>query len=297
MAEAIDSNNINTEDLDLWGHDNELVESMYQRDGVLVKDYGNSDICYIFFASNDLFYPNTKEVFMKRIVEQNRFEWTRMAASKNITGVSGRHIFVRDIYKMWYVTGCDAKHSDMDSMLEYLRELSRGYRVVTIGSSAGGFMAMLAAVELGAICCFDFSGQMSQKHVMQDFYKWKLGNDIEDSPYYDLVKLLDKSDCKFYYFYPEYNEKDKAIYMEISDKDNVYGFSFGQKNHAATMMTSNIRYIVHRDMEYMDKLYKRYTGKVINIAEFFFRTVPLHMWIPLGYRETRDFINRRMGKS
>ena len=52
------------EDLKLWSTENELVEAMYQREGIMVRDYCNSDICYIFFSSNDLFYPNTTIPFL-----------------------------------------------------------------------------------------------------------------------------------------------------------------------------------------------------------------------------------------
>lgn len=285
------------EDLKLWSTENELVEAMYQREGIMVRDYCNSDICYIFFSSNDLFYPNTIAEFKKKIVEENRFEWTKMAMSKNITEVSGRHIFVRDIYKMWYVTGCDAKHSNLDSLIDYLGELSKGYKVITVGSSAGGFMAMLAAIKLDAVCCFDFSGQVSLKYVRQDFYRDRLNEDINNSPYYELVPLLDSTNCIFYYFYPEYNLGDKNVYMELRSKCNVRGFSFGQVNHAATMLTSNIRYVIARDTNYLERLYNIYNGKVINIIEFFIRTVPMYMWGPLIFREGRGYINRKLGKN
>ncbi len=283
-------------DLRLWEPDNELLTEWYHKDNILVKDIGRGDKCYIFFASNDIYYPNTVEMFTDRIVNKDRFEWANMSASREIMADAGRFIFVRDLYKQWYITGVNNKTDTHDKLIDRLRDLSDGFRMITVGSSAGGYMAALAGALLNAEACFDFSGQIVLDSVRTDFCRRMRGCRPEELKYYDLKSVIPGSTCLFYYFYPEYNERDKAIYASIAEYENVYGFGFNQKNHAATMMAGNMRFIVPRDRKYMLKLYKRYKDRVINNILFFFRTAPVYMWIPIGFREAGMFVKRRLGK-
>ncbi len=223
-------------DLKLWEPDNKLLDEWYNKGNILVRDTGRGDKCYIFFSSNDIYYPNTVESFTDRIVNKNRFEWTNMASSREIMADAGRMIFVRDLYKQWYITGVNDKINTHDKLIDKLRELADGYRVITVGSSAGGYIAALTGAALNAEACFDFSGQVVLDSLEHDFCLRVMGSEPGDLKYYDLKPVISGSRCTFYYFYPAYNEKDKAIYESIAGYDNVYGFGFNQKNHAATMM-------------------------------------------------------------
>ena len=231
-------------DLRLWEPDNKLLTEWYHKDNILIKDVGNGDKCYIFFASNDIYYPNTVEVFTERIIGKDRFEWTNMATSKEIMRDAGRMIFVRDLYKQWYITGVNDKINTHDKLFDKLRTLSEGYRIVTLGSSAGGYIAALTGAVLDAEACFDFSGQLVLDCLEHDFCLRMTGKEPEGLKYYDIRPFMRNSSCDFYFFYPVYNEKDKAIYESVAGYDNVYGFGFNQKNHAATMMVGNMRFIV-----------------------------------------------------
>ena len=283
-------------DLRLWEQDNKLLTEWYHKDNVLVKDIGRGDKCYIFFSSNDIYYPNTVETFTEKIVNKDRFEWTNMAASREIMADAGRMVFVRDLYKQWYITGINDAVNTHDLLIDHLRDLSKGYRVITLGSSAGGYMALLAGAKLNAEACFDFSGQIVLDSVRVDFCLRMRGCEPSALKYYDLKSVISGSTCDFYYFYPVYNEEDRAVYESIAGFDNVHGFGFNQRNHAATMMAGNMRFIVCRDREYMMRLHEKYRGRVINNIFFFFRTAPLYMWIPIGCREAKMFMKRRLWK-
>ncbi|HAU87813.1 MAG TPA: hypothetical protein DCW90_20700 [Lachnospiraceae bacterium] len=149
------------DDLKLWETPNPMVDEIYHRDNYEVIDYDNTNICYVFFSSNGLFFPDTIKEFQEKIVDKNRYEWKRMASSKEIVVKSGRHIFVRDIYKQWYAKGISYLINSVDKMVLLLKQLTEGYDVITVGSSAGGYMAALMAAELSAKACFDFAGQIS----------------------------------------------------------------------------------------------------------------------------------------
>lgn len=284
-----------TEDLHQLDEGNELLFSQYVKENIKTEDINKGDKCYIFFSSNDIYFPNTVDTFTHRIIEQDRYEWVNMARSEEILKTAGRYIFVRDIYKQWYVSGINDRINDPDRLASKLRELSEGYRIITVGSSAGGYAAALFGALLNAEMCFDFSGQLTLGGVNPEFCRRMTGVMPEEHRYYDIRSLIKGSGCCYYYFYPYYHEKDREIFESVSQYDNVFGFGFNQKNHAASMMAGNMRFIVCRDKAYMQELYNRYKGKVINNIKFFFKTAPTFMWLPIGLRETKMFIRRRLG--
>ena len=63
--------------------DSEIVQKVYQENpNYLIKfsDDVHQKFCTIYFCSNDIYYPNNEDVFRKRVIEGNFFEWfgTRM---------------------------------------------------------------------------------------------------------------------------------------------------------------------------------------------------------------------------
>lgn len=62
--------------------DNPQLYKAYQLNNYLVETRGEGyrKIGIVYFSSNNLYYPNTKEVFEKTIFQKNRFEWTKRRA-------------------------------------------------------------------------------------------------------------------------------------------------------------------------------------------------------------------------
>lgn len=88
---------------------------VFQTDSDIVKKYrdqnanyvieidSNSphkDLCVIYFTSNAVYYPNTKAQFVDSIVEKDYYEWRQSAPIS-----AYKQIFIRDIYKQWYLQG------------------------------------------------------------------------------------------------------------------------------------------------------------------------------------------------
>ena len=84
---------------------------------------------------------------------------------------SSNGIYYPNIYKQWYVRGINEKINTIDKLIDLLRDLTNGFEVMTVGISAGGYIAALAAAKLNTKKCYDFSGQVSL---------WK---DIDVSPF------------------------------------------------------------------------------------------------------------------
>lgn len=181
--------------------DSEIVRSVYINEPNYKIEYDNSckaNICAIYFSSNDIYYPNNEDIFRKRIVEKNFFEWynTRINARK--------HIFIRDIFKQWYLEGINAELDSPEKIFEWLKGETEGYEVVTVGSSAGGYSAVLYGSLLKAQKVIAFNAQFSLKAIADEseekcnplVYKYK-NNDR--SKYFELKDKLSDSVNYFYF--------------------------------------------------------------------------------------------------
>jgi len=137
--------------------DHPLVRQAYRGDNhkIVFDDTRPKEICALYFSSNNIYFPNDESVFRKRIVEADAYEWyrTRVRAAH-------KHVFLRDVFKQWYLTGLNDKVSTPEALLEFLRAQTEGYRVVALGSSAGGYAAVLYGSLLGAERILSFNGQM-----------------------------------------------------------------------------------------------------------------------------------------
>lgn len=135
--------------------DNPLVFSQLEKDNFLVEDTNNdSNLCCIYFSSHGVFYPVTETIFQNEIVKKDRYEWYK----RRLPNIK-RHIFLRDIRLSFYVEGINRHYNSIDKVIELLRGLTDGYDVITIGSSAGGYMAALVGGVLSAKVSFVFSAQ------------------------------------------------------------------------------------------------------------------------------------------
>lgn len=189
--------------------DSEIVRSVYINQPNYKIEYNNSckaNICAIYFSSNDIYYPNNEDIFQKRIVEKNFFEWynTRINARK--------HIFLRDIFKQWYLEGINAELDSPEKIFEWLKRETEGYEVVTVGSSAGGYSAVLYGSLLKAQKVIAFNAQFSLKAIADEsgekcnplVYKYK---NTDRSKYFELKDKISDS-VNYFYFLSVGCEKD-----------------------------------------------------------------------------------------
>lgn len=56
--------------------DSQIVREKYDQDPNYLIEYDeekDNNICAVYFSSNDIYFPNTEEIFRKRIVEKKLF--------------------------------------------------------------------------------------------------------------------------------------------------------------------------------------------------------------------------------
>lgn len=271
-------------EFDIWSPKNELVLQAFRGDNYQCVDTGiQSDFCFIFFSSNGLYYPNTKEIFEEQIIKKDRYEWKWVVSHSKLPQYAGRIIYVRDIYKEWYSRGINDKADDIDKTLDLLRKMTEGRRIVTVGSSAGGYMAVLSAVKLGAEYCLNFSGQ------------YCISNEL-NNPYKDLAEIIRDYKGKIFYFVPAKCEADQREYQHVKGIECIKAFMFNDTKHASTMFAGNMSYIVERSEEELSALFYKNRGEEINKLIFLLQTVPFYAVFHVLWKEIKGFIVRRTRK-
>jgi len=110
--------------------DSDIVKKVYRENPNYFIQYSddvtNRAYCTIYFCSHNIYFPNTENVFVKRIVESNFYEWYGTRILK-----SHKHIFVRDVFKQWYLTGINSEIDTPQKLLDVGRIHALGWRAKT----------------------------------------------------------------------------------------------------------------------------------------------------------------------
>jgi len=222
--------------------DSPIVKSTYLGNDNFLIEYDKSQeskYCAIYFCSNNIYYPNTEESFKSSILDKNRYEWygTRVKYAH-------KHIFIRDIYKQWYLTGINGNINSPEKLLSFLKTETKGYEIITLGSSAGGFAAVLYGSLLKAQLMLSFNGQFEIKSLL------KTSTESVDPILFRFnkhKKLLDFFDVKpfinnaknIFYFYSNGSDIDSRQKKHITDiKLNT--ISFKTSHHGVPFLKCNL---------------------------------------------------------
>lgn len=185
---------------------------------------------------------------------------------------AAKQIFVRDIYKNFCIEGINAEFNSHYKVAEKLKMLTQGYKVVTVGSSAGGFMAILFGCLLNAEAIYAFSPQISLEiynkyHPIRYFDKYRV-----EQQYMDLKQLINEYKGTLYFFYANACDEDIAQYEHIADLENVRFFSINGKVHGAPLYGISIREVLCMSYCELDNLFKKYNKRKISPERFLFAT-------------------------
>ncbi len=211
------------------------------------------DLCVIYFSSNELYYPNTSKAFENSILVKDKFEWQR-----NFLRYAHKHIFIRDIQKQWYIEGISQKHNSPEKLLTLLQELTAGFRIYSVGSSAGGFAALLFGNLLKAERIYAFNAQLNLNLIVEDsnaftdplLFKYREG---ERSNYFVIENFLNKEiDC--FYFQSSQSSIDIRQYNSIKDKSLLNRIPFKTSNHGFPFLRHNLMYVLGLSKDNLLKL-------------------------------------------
>lgn len=241
-------------------HKNYLIE--YNSE--IIKEY-----CIIYFSSNDLYYPNTEIAFKESIVQKRRFEWYF-----NRVTFGHKHIFIRDIKKQWYLEGINSTLNHPQKLYEFLKEETKDYKVILLGSSAGGFISVIMGQMLNAERIYSFNGQFeirsilkSKKAQMFDPILYRNQNSNLHKPFYDSLNFI-TNPSKIYYFHSNESQWDIEQYGHVKHIDlNV--IKFKTNNHGIPFLKSNLPKVLSFSLEELNEL----SGKLYHPVFFSLKLV------------------------
>lgn len=225
-------------------------------EGVEDKSY-----CAIYFCSNDIWFPHTEEIFKKRIVNLNFFEWYKCRIKK-----AYKHIFVRDVFKQWYLTGINGNVNSQDKLYEWLLSETSGYKTITVGSSAGGYAASLFGSRLKSEMVICFNAQFSLKNIA-------LNSGPQNNPIvYSMVKEsgFDAGIVKFFdartpIFYVLSNKSEIDLWHSqfVKNHPSVHVVEFTSKKHGIPFLKVALANFINFDASKLENLSKKKQSSIV----------------------------------
>ena len=251
-------------------HTNLLLKAAYSDQNYKVmQGLSDNGLCVIFFSGNGLYYPNTDDSFRTTIFKKDRYEWS--SAASIMRDYVSRIIMVRDVKKSWYVDGINEEINDIDKLIDLLRGLSEGYTVYTYGSSAGGYMAILAGVLLHANRVFQWGAQTDleiRDDIINQTEFTRTASDCQRKrKYFRLTEYLDDSNSDIFCFYAGKNAKDMQDMRLIRDFSKVHVFLYDSDQHGQGFERDVYVNLLHVSDEALLRLEKEYEGKRVSANE------------------------------
>lgn len=259
----------------------EIVRNFFDKNKNYIIEYSDTgEFCIIYFSSNGIYFPNDEKTFKSEIIEKNRYEWynTRIKNAR-------KHIFVRDIYKQWYVNGINRKLDGVESLLAFLKTETAGCKIITIGSSSGGYAAALFGCLLNATAVFAFSAQFSLFFLLHDenervknplIVKYSICED--KSKYYDLTELIKDSNLPVFYFFPIGSGEDVEQHELISEIENVYAFRIVDDVHGVPITYASLSATINSDVRKLFKLNQKFRNKHISPEQYEIAIIGIGKW-------------------
>jgi hypothetical protein len=202
----------------------------------------DENLCAIYFSSNEIYYPNTTASFQYSILDRDKYEWKNNRLLR-----AHKHIFIRDIHKQWYLSGINIDINDPFKLFEFLKNETSGYIVYTIGSSAGGYAAILMGSLLNAHTVYAFNAQLNLNNIIKysnaniDPILFDKAQDKIFHKYFDLSNYLNEN--TFFYYFQSANSKidvDQLNSISINAQSFLKIIRFKTSNHGFPFLRINL---------------------------------------------------------
>jgi hypothetical protein len=242
-----------------------LTECLITLDNYLIEYNQNikKEYCIVYFSSNDLYYPNNENSFRESIINKNRFEWYGSRIN-----IGYKHIFIRDIQKQWYLGGINAKINTPQKLYDFLKVETTGYKIILLGSSAGGFASVIFGQMLKAKKIYSFNGQFEilsllkrSSESIDPLVFRNIGNN-EILKFYDSRNFI-TSPKTIFYFHSLKSGWDIEQAHIIKDY-GLYQINFNSNNHGLPFYRFNLNYVLNLDFTQLVSFSKK------SIHPFFF---------------------------
>ncbi|WP_432467996.1 hypothetical protein [Agarivorans sp. Z349TD_8] len=223
----------------------------------VVKGSLTNGKCLVCFSSNAIFFPHTNENLHKLILS-DYYEWERVVDKAKFEKL----IFIRDIYKQWYLNGINESVASVEALGKLIKYHTQGLECTYVGSSAGGYAAVMFGEICGADKIFSFSGQfeLSREASM-------VKNPILASAYtndFDYVSVSKE----VFYFYPAHSEDDKYQAKSVEKNGKVITVKINDDFHGIPIYPFSLKKILQLELKDVRRLSERQHNKLIISLSF-----------------------------
>lgn len=236
--------------------DSDIVKETYKSDNYLIEyddKYKQTLRCVIYFSSNDIYYPNTELAFRKRILEKDYYEMYHTRIEN-----AYKHIFIRDIQKQWYIAGISERINTPQLLLEFLKEETKGYEVVTLGGSAGGYAAVLYGSQLLADLVLTFNGQFELETLLNtsspEIDPLLFRNQNSELAFYYNLRHFINNQVNIYYFNSKKSAWDNQQYSFIEDIKSIKPVIFNTSHHGVPFIKSALHSVINMKIDTLETI-------------------------------------------
>lgn len=227
----------------------------------------------VFFSSNGIYSENTEKEFIDIIIEKDSYDWENISKNRVIKQYFSKVVFVRDIYKQWYVTGINKQINSVEKVVELLLKELSGLQITTCGSSAGGYMAVLVGAMLKAKRIVTSSGQFVLDINNSGPLIAKYSIDSRKAQYFDLRPIMKSMTDSVFYFYPSKSPDDILQNNYVKDA-KLHRFAMDTEAHGQTINGSCFPYVLTMEEKRLIYLSNKFSGQLIDIDTFYKEVVP-----------------------
>lgn len=244
--------------------DSDIVRQTYLKNNNYLIEFNNEcknkTYCAVYFSSNNIYCPNDENTFIKKIIQRNHFEWYHSRISK-----AYKHVFIRDIFKQWYLAGINSTIDSPLELIEFLKKETKGYKIITIGSSAGGYASILYGSILNAKKIIAFNPQFELNSLLQTSSEYidPLIFRLENSKlriYFDIIPFIHKA-VNIYYFYSQHSPLDIKQNNYLNNRiPTIHQLSFNTKHHGIPFLKGAVTKVINSNDNFLCK----YENKNVN---------------------------------
>lgn len=143
---------------------------------------------------------------------------------------------MRDIFKQWYLNGINSRVSTPELLIKFLKDETRSMKIITIGSSAGGYASLLYGSLLNArrIIAINPQVEINSLIARSSFDRNPIlfrNLHSELSKYYDIRNIVDINKDNVYYLYSTKSGWDKEQFATVHNFINIHFFPFYTSHH------------------------------------------------------------------
>lgn len=242
-----------------------ILKAQYQNDNFMIINNANTrkrgGTCYIYFSGNGLYTANNLESFQKSVQEANRYEWMKLRAKGRID----KEIFIRDIYLSWYAKGINSRLDNIEKLIEWLKSETEGFEeIVTIGNSAGGYMAVICGCALRAKRVFSICGQFSLSHHNGHTASNPLLVKYGEEKFYENYRMIEGNpQIPVYYIYSHGVDHDCEQAGYVESINHVRILAVDSARHGKTLNPFDYPVLLSMNQEQLDALFRAFAGRVV----------------------------------